>query len=151
MCKIVIYEDAERQVVAKRFRTPLAEKGKNWPEFAQEVRSQNILSVSWGIEEHFYHGEFNPDDVEYELMLPVAGEIQPAAPLKARILPAAKVASIIHRGPFDELDKAYDRLFKWIEEQGLKIAGNVRVVHLRCPHNTPEPAGYVTEIQVPVE
>lgn len=31
MCKIVVYEDAERQVVAKRFRTPLAEKGKIGP------------------------------------------------------------------------------------------------------------------------
>jgi len=95
-------------------------------------------------------GEFDPNDVEYELMFPIEGEAHAEPPLKIKKLPAGEVASIIHRGPFDGIGAAYDTLFKWINQQGLSPAGYAREVHLRCPHNTTDPKGLVTEIQVPV-
>ena len=151
MCDAVVYEDAERAVVAIRLKTPPAQIGENWPKFAKEARKkQNIHTDGWGIQELL--GDVGPGgEIEYELMLPVTGDIQPAPPLHARTLPRTKVASILFRGPLSETGRHHEKLAGWIEQQGLQISGNTRVVHLRCPHNTPEPAGYVTEIQIPVE
>ena len=150
MCDVVLYGDAERVVVTQRFRTPLTQIKENWQKFAQEVRRQNIFPAGWGITEYFCQGEFNPDDVDYELMLPVALDINVQAPLGTRKLEAVTVASIIHRGLLDKIGGTYDKLFNWIDKQGLQVVGNVREVYLRCPHTTLDPAGFVTEIQVPV-
>ena len=151
MCEIAIYTENERNVVTQRFRTPASQIGPNWPKFADEVRKQNVFISGWGIAEYHVPGEYNPDDVDYELMLPVMGEISPSAPLAAKKLEAAKVASILHRGEHETMCETYDKLFKWIAEQGLQVAGNVREVYLRCPHTNNDPAGYVTEILVPVK
>ncbi len=151
MCEIAIYEDRGRKVVAKRFRTPDSERGKNWPVFAEEVRKAGFHPSGWGIVEYFVEGEWNPDDVEYDLILPIEDEIEAEPPLKIRELKPRKVVSIIHRGSFDGLGEAYEELFAYIEENGLKVNGNLRMFHLRCPHNTATPEGYVTEIQVPIE
>jgi len=150
MCEIVVYEDAERKVVAQRFRTSIEEIGPNWPKFAEEVYRQGIFPSGWGIAEYFCHGEFDPKDVDSELMVPVVGDIAPRKPLTARTLPAVKVASIIHRGAHENIGKSYEALMKWIAENGLKPVGDAREHYLRCPHTTPVPAGYVTEIQIPV-
>jgi len=150
MCDIIVYQEKARPVVAKRFRSSAPEIGPNWPKFAGEVVEQGIFPVGWGITEYFCEGEWNPEDVEYELCMPVMGEISPSEPLKAKTLDGCKVVSAIYRGSYDKIGPAYDEIFKWIEEQGLEIVGNIREIHLRCPHNTDDPAGFVTEIQIPV-
>ena len=151
MCDIVIYEEPERSMVAIRLKNAPNEIGKNWPVFAKQVREeQKILTDGWGIEEHLS----TIDDggvIEYELMLPVIGEIKPNPPLFARTLPQAKVASILYRGPLNQTGEYRKKLMDWIDQQGLKVCGNLRVVHLRCPHNTTDAEGYVTEIQIPIE
>ncbi len=151
MCEIIIYNENERTVVTQRFRTPASQIGPNWPKFADEVRRQNVFTSGWGIAEYHCSGGYNPEDVDYELMLPVMGEIEPLSPLNIKKLDAAKVASILHRGEHETMGESYDKLFKWIGEQGLQVAGNVREVYLRCPHTNNDPAGYVTEILVPVK
>jgi effector-binding domain-containing protein len=39
----------------------------------------------------------------------------------ADVLPAGRYASLIHRGPYEQLYDANGTLGKWIEEQGLKV------------------------------
>lgn len=151
MCDIVIYEEPERSMVAIRLKTPPEEIGKNWPVFAKQVREkQNIRTDGWGIEEHFTTVK-GSGEIDYELMLPVINEIQPDPPLFARILPRAKVASILYRGTLNQTGEHRKKLMNWVDQQGLKVCGNMRVVHLRCPHNTSDAKGYVTELQVPIE
>ncbi len=150
MCEIVVYVDAERKVVAQRFRSSFAEIALNWRKFAQEVYRQGIVPSGWGIAEYFSHGEFDPNDIDYELMLPVIDNILVKKPLTTRFLPSVKVASIIHRGAHEEIGKSYEILMNWIAENDLKPVGNAREHYLRCPHTTPVPEGYITEIQIPV-
>jgi len=151
MYEITIYEEAERPVVAQRIQTSMMQMKDNWPRFAEEVVKQGIAPAGWGITEFFVQGEFDPNNVDCELMLPVMGPIQPAEPLKAKVIPAGKVASIIHRGPHDTIGKAYEELMAYIGQQGLKPIAHSREYYLRCPHNTTDPEGLVTEIQIPVE
>jgi len=151
MSRVVIYEEAERPVVAQRFKTTVMQLKDNWPAFAGEIIKQGIAPGGWGIAEYFCQGEFDPNNVDCELMMPVMGPIQPAEPLKAKVIPAGKVASIIHRGPHEGIGKAYEELMVYIGQQGLKPIGNAREYYLRCPHTTADPEGLVTEIHIPVE
>lgn len=151
MCDIVIYEEHERSMVAIRLKNAPDKIGKNWPVFAEQVREkQNIRTDGWGIEEHFSTVK-DSGEIDYELMLPVIGEIQPDPPLFVRTLPRTKVASILYRGSLTQTGEYCKKLMDWIDQQGLKVCGNMRVVHLRCPHNTADAKGYVTEIQIPIE
>jgi len=150
MCEIIVYQENDRPVVAQHFRSPAVEIGQNWPKFAEEVAKQGIFPSGWGILEYFCGEDYNPDDVEYELLLPVIGKISPSEPLKAKTLEGGKVASAIHRGTYENIAETYDAIFEWIAKQGLQVAGNVREFHLRCPHTNDDPTALITEIQIPV-
>jgi len=152
MCEITVYEESEREVIAKRCVGSISETGKNWQKFAKMLNQQGFHYSEWGIEE--YHSEvdrWNPENFEYELMLPVHEDHQPDEPLYKKTLPAGKVASIIFRGAFDKMGEYYKKLAEWIAKNDLQIDGNVRIVHLRCPRNTNHSDGLVTEIQIPVK
>ncbi len=65
-------------------------------------------------------------------------------------LPAiSSAATIIHRGPMDDVMHSLQVLARWIEDHGFRTAGYHPEVYLEyCPD---EPAKGVTEIQVTVE
>jgi effector-binding domain-containing protein len=67
-------------------------------------------------------------------------------------LPAAEVASAVHRGPYTELGPAIEAVLKWTEANGYRIIGPEREIYLQPARNgsqtDPET---VTEIQFPVE
>lgn len=64
-------------------------------------------------------------------------------------LPAATMATTVHKGKFDTIGQAYDALMKWIDANGYRIAGSCREVYLKFSRE--DLAGNVTEIQFPVE
>ncbi|MFF4927038.1 MerR family transcriptional regulator [Kitasatospora sp. NPDC001261] len=61
--------------------------------------------------------------------------------------PIGEAATIVHRGPMDEVLGAGQELARFIEENGYRSAGYARELYLECPEN---PAGWVTELQEPV-
>lgn len=64
--------------------------------------------------------------------------------------PDMTVASTVHHGPYDEIGPAYHVLLGWIHEHGHEAVGPMREVYLTDPGTTPDPADYVTEVQVPI-
>lgn len=61
-------------------------------------------------------------------------------------LPAIEqAATVIHHGPMDEVNVTYQRLAKWIEENGYRSSGPAREVYLR--YGEGDPATWVTELQ----
>lgn len=64
-------------------------------------------------------------------------------------LPAATVATTVHKGKFDTIGQAYDALMKWIEANGYRIAGPSRELYVKFSRD--DLAGNVTELQFPVE
>lgn len=151
MNDIEIYEDHGRRVISKRFKSPYPEIFRNWPIFAKEVRKQGFQQVGWGIVEFHVPGEWDPSNIEYDLMVPIEEERDAEPPLEIHNMKPRRAVSIVYRGNFGGLNEAYDRLFDFIEEKGLQVNGNLRMFHLRCPHNTATPEGYVTELQIGIE
>lgn len=64
-------------------------------------------------------------------------------------LPAATMATTVHKGVFTDMGQAYNALMKWIEANGYRIAGSGREVYLQ--YDRGNPGMNVTEIQFPVE
>lgn len=72
--------------------------------------------------------------------------------VKVYELPATTVASVVHKGPFNEFCNAYEAAFRWIEANGYRPVGPNSEIYLYCtqPVRQDDPS-YVTELQFPVE
>jgi DNA-binding transcriptional MerR regulator len=76
------------------------------------------------------------------------------AAIKVYELPAGSMASTVHNGSFDTLNRAYEALRAWIDTNGYRRNGPAREIYLYYPTEGPlrnDDESYVTEIQFPVE
>ena len=95
-----------------------------------------------------------------EIFVPVTGPIAESDHVSYRRLPAARVASVIHRGPYEGIARAREALLRWVEASGLAPAGSMRTLYLQFGADSALglPPGWVversedlvTELQLPV-
>ncbi|MFF0541977.1 MerR family transcriptional regulator [Nocardia thailandica] len=93
--------------------------------------------------------EVRPDgSVTVHACLPVNVDPGDAPDFTVVDLPALdSVATTIHRGGVDGIGAAWQSLGRWVEDNGYRTAAPPREVTLEW---TPDPAGWVTELQEPV-
>lgn len=65
-------------------------------------------------------------------------------------LPATKVLSIFHKGPYEQLGEAYAYIAKYAEENGYTVTGLARESYIDGIWNKESPADWLTEIQLPI-
>ncbi|HLG75077.1 MAG TPA: MerR family transcriptional regulator [Ktedonobacteraceae bacterium] len=71
--------------------------------------------------------------------------------VKVYELLGALMASVIHKGAYNQFSQAYDAIGRWIEANGYTIVGPNRELYLECAQPIrQDDASYVTEIQFPV-
>ncbi|WP_329475698.1 MerR family transcriptional regulator [Kribbella sp. NBC_01484] len=63
-------------------------------------------------------------------------------------LPAVRVATLVYRGPIDQVLPAWQALARWIDDNGYRSSEPARELYLDCPE---DPADWVTELQEPIE
>ena len=88
-------------------------------------------------------------DADMEVAFPVKGSMEGDGPISIYDLPGGRMARGAAPGPYEGCGPTYTRLFAWIEEQGLTVAGPVREVYLNDPTQV-KPEEVLTEIYVPV-
>jgi effector-binding domain-containing protein len=84
-----------------------------------------------------------------EVAAPIAKKIEETDEIKCYTLPGGTMAKIVHKGPYDKCEQAYNKVFAWIEKNGKKITGPIREAYL----NDPREVGLeeaLTEIYVPI-
>jgi DNA-binding transcriptional MerR regulator/effector-binding domain-containing protein len=96
-----------------------------------------------------------------EIFVPVNGPVPETDRIAYRRLPAARVASVIHRGPYAGIAGARHALLRWVDASGLAPAGPMRTLYLqfgadpalRVPPDwvVERSEDLVTELQLPVE
>jgi effector-binding domain-containing protein len=101
----------------------------------------------------WHDAEHRDKDWDTEAIVPIGQALPDGDGVKAVQLPGvATMASTIHQGSYEGFDQAYTAIMSWIESNGYRMAGPMRETYLRGPGpDQPDPATYVTEIQVPVE
>jgi DNA-binding transcriptional MerR regulator len=95
-----------------------------------------------------------------EVFVPIRGSLPTTDVIEVRRLPAVRVASIIHRGPYLGLAEARTALDRWVRAAGWSPAGSLRIRYLQFGADAElrVPAAYlveraadlVTELQQPV-
>lgn len=103
----------------------------------------------------FHDMEFKADDLDVEIVFPVAPKVQSNIKLdENRELVVGELAGFelaattIYIGEFENIPNAYSVIGQWIAENDYQIAGASREVYLRAPSETEPP---MTEIQFPVK
>jgi len=96
---------------------------------------------------HELHDEGMSIDVEVAIPLPTAlpGNEQ----IRIRSLPSGFMACTVHTGDDLSLGQAYVALHRWMKDNGYRLTGTPRQVHLQRGEYM-NPSDYVTEVQFPV-
>jgi len=96
--------------------------------------------------------DFKTNDIDGEAVVFLKQSVQEGGRVKVYELPAAKVASFVHKGAYNRLSQASEAIGRWIEANGYSIVGPNREIYLYCPEPVRQDnESYVTEIQFPVE
>jgi effector-binding domain-containing protein len=88
-------------------------------------------------------------NADIELAVPIKKEIEESQDMKCYDLEGGRMAKIIHKGPYDNCQYTYEKLYAWIQENGKTISGPIREVYL----NDPREVGIeeaLTEIYAPI-
>lgn len=93
-------------------------------------------------------------EAEWELWAPIAGGagdvVRDEQGFGVKRVEPETVASVMFKGPYDQIAPAYVELAQWIEGQGYTEIGPPREIYHSDPERVP-PAEYLTEIQIPVQ
>jgi effector-binding domain-containing protein len=85
-----------------------------------------------------------------EVAWPVSGTVNGSGEIRVYELPGGKMVRTVHRGPYETCESTYLRLFSWIEEHHLRIAGPIREIYPNDPREI-KPEEIITEILVPIQ
>jgi effector-binding domain-containing protein len=98
-----------------------------------------------------YHDrEYKESDVDVEVAFPLWREVKAEGEFKMDELPGYDMmASVMYKGPYEGLGKAYNTLLRWIEANDYLVIGPNREIYFNEPAKA-KPEDLVTEIQVPV-
>lgn len=96
-------------------------------------------------------GDWSEKEVNIEVVLPVTGRVEiPESynSVELKILPQARVISLIHKGSYSTIHQSYQVVFEHMAREGLEVSGPIRELYLNDPALEAE-KDLLTEIQVP--
>jgi effector-binding domain-containing protein len=100
----------------------------------------------------WHDDEYKSSDIEGEAIFYLKQSIPEGGRVKVYELPAATVASVVHKGAYNRLNQANEAIGRWIETNGYRIAGPNREIYLYCTEPVrQDDESYVTEIQFPIK
>ena len=95
--------------------------------------------------------EYRETDADIEIAIPVVGPVSlDASRVEVKTLPGGRFLSVLRTGSYPGVEKAYERLFAWMNENHLVPAGPSRELYLNDPAEVPEEE-LLTEVQIPVQ
>ena len=98
----------------------------------------------------YYDGEYREDDADLEACMPVRAGAKPAEGISIRELPGGRCVCLIHRGPYEELGRSYEKILGYIQSKDYQTLLPSREVYLKGPGMIfkGNPKKYLTEIQI---
>ncbi len=100
---------------------------------------------------NIYHdGEYKESDIDVEFCEAVTKTGKEVDGIVFKTIPAATVATVMHKGPYRMIGGAYAFLFKWAEDNGYTIVDNPRESYIDGIWNKDSEDEWLTEVQLPV-
>jgi DNA-binding transcriptional MerR regulator/effector-binding domain-containing protein len=96
-----------------------------------------------------YDTEYKEDDADFEACRPVRKGAS-ADGIAVRELPGGRCLSLLHRGPYEEIGRAYATILQHAKDKGFEIDMPTREVYIKGPGMIfrGNPKKYLTEIQM---
>ena len=95
--------------------------------------------------------EFDPDRLVVDAFVPVARPAPAVGRVRPHRLPAARLATVLHRGSYDDIGAAYRRLAAFVADEGLAPVGALQERYLTGPGQGVDAAALRTEVAWPIE
>ncbi len=97
----------------------------------------------------YYDGEYREEDADIEPCFPIRKAVEKEG-LSVRELPGGRCVSLVHKGPWSDLGRSYERILKYVKDHGYEMQLPSREVYLKGPGMIfrGNPAKYLTEIQI---
>jgi len=96
-----------------------------------------------------YHNT-DMEDLDVEAGFPVTGKVESSDDIIASEIPAGRFATVVHTGPYEQMEPLYGRLDKWVRQNHYEPAGAIYEMYLNGPDDTP-PEGLQTQILMPLK
>ena len=93
---------------------------------------------------------FQHDRGEAIVFIPVEGTARAIGRVAPMVVPEAELAVVTHHGPLANIDLTYAELGSYATRHEISVDGPLREYYLRDSHDTPDPAGWATEIGWPI-
>ncbi len=99
----------------------------------------------------YLDGEYRDTDINVEICQAVTSRGKDGDGVVFKDIPAITAVSVLHRGAYEGLGEAYAYAMEWVEQNGYRIAYNVRESYIDGIWNKESAEEWLTEIQVPVQ
>ena len=99
----------------------------------------------------YLDGEYKTENISIEFCEAVEEMKEDFEDIVFKKIPSTTALSVIHKGPYSELGKAYAYAFKWIEENNYRVIDNPRENYIDGIWNKEDESEWLTELQVPIE
>jgi len=86
---------------------------------------------------------------DIEVCVPIAERIPENDRIRCYELAGGKMARAVHRGPYQECESTYMKLFDWLQENNHQIVGPIREGYINDPREV-APEEILTIIYVPI-
>lgn len=117
----------------------------------QEVR--DVLK-SQGIEPtgpwFTHHLKMPGQTFDFEICLPVDGDVAPQGRVVPGHIPAAKTARTIYRGGYEGLGQGWGEFMTWIQTQDVTSAPDLWEVYVTGPESGDDSSAYATQLNRPL-
>lgn len=140
-----------RLVLYKHVRVPDAELGATFDRvFGELYGAINRSGVApAGPPFATYHAQSEPGVLwDMDICAPIATPLAPPPGLEVRDMPAERIVTYLHRGPYETLDETYRLLDQYIADNGLNMTGGPREIYLSEPDVAP--AEVLTQVEYPI-
>jgi DNA-binding transcriptional MerR regulator len=97
--------------------------------------------------------EYREDDADFEACFPIRKNTGEFDGIAVRDLPGGRFLTLVHRGPYQELSRSYERAIRAMKQRGYPIHAPCREVYLKGPGMIfkGNPRKYLTEIQFRID
>lgn len=99
-----------------------------------------------------YDDEYREDDAKFEACMPIR-KSREVEGISTRQLPGGRCISLLHKGPYEQLGRSYEKILQYAKEKGLELDIPSREVYLKGPGMIfkGNPRKYLTEIQIVIK
>lgn len=144
-----IVDAAEQLIAFIPLKIPRAEiravMGPGISELRDEIAIQGVAAAGpW----FTHHLRMHPEFFDFEISLPVAGEVAAAGRMKTGVRPAMRMARTVYEGPYEGLGAAWREFDRWIGAEALPVGQDLWECYLQGPEAGVRPERYLTELSV---